>query len=737
MKTDNRRILVIDDNVAIHQDFRKIFQAPASGIAKLADFESALFGCASEPRPEWPVFKIDCASQGEEGLAMVRRAAEEGQPYAMAFVDVRMPPGWDGIETTARLWAAYPDLQVVICTAYSDYSFEDMLEKLGHSDRLLILKKPFDNIEVLQLAIALTQKWHLQQQARGHLGDLERLVQERTRELEAANEKLRLEIDEHQRAALKLSATQEKLGHLLASSPAVIYSYKVEDQKLVPSWISENITDVLGYSAEEWSTPGWGIFSTDDQKQEVDTRQTLFEHGYSSHEFRLRRKDGSFRWLRNERKLLRSSRNSRQVVGAYTDVTERRQLEEQLRQSQKMEAIGQLAGGVAHDFNNLLTVIGGYTHMLLSDTSLHAKTTDSLSRIAWASDRAADLTRRLLTYGRKQVMQPAHFKVGELIREVSKILHRLLGEHITLKTEGDALGLTLLADRTMIEQIIMNLAVNARDAMPDGGTLTIQVQAIEASPEHVCGKLGVQPGCFVGLTITDTGRGIPPEILPRIFEPFFTTKDVGQGTGLGLATVHGIVKSHHGWIEVESIPGAGSAFKIFLPSSSALTEVAIPIVEEIKQHRQSQTILLVEDETALRQLGRTILEKQGHRVLEAVSGVEALEVWKNNSGNVDLLFTDMVMPGGITGGKLAAKLQAEKPNLKVLFTSGYSTELLEDDFVLRDGMNFLPKPFNPRSLLTAVSHCLDGQRAPRTGSLNTQFRARSERLPSEALQVSP
>jgi len=445
----NRRILVIDDNAAIHQDFKKIFEAPSNASSKLNGYEAALFGSSAEAVVRRPVFEIDSAYQGAEGVEMAGQALQDGRPYAMAFVDVRMPPGLDGIETTAKLWEIYPDLQIVICTAFSDYSLDDMLAKLGHSDRFVILKKPFDNVEVLQLAIALTEKWQLLQQARCKMDDLEKLVGERTRELEGANQKLRGEITERQHAVQSLCAMQEKLGHLLASSPVVIYSYKVDGQTLIPSWVSENITQILGFSVAEWCRPGWKIpwFSTDEQQQEVADQQNLFTHGNSSSEHRWRRQDGNVRWLRNERKLIRETTNAgAQVVGAYTDVTERRQLEEQLRQSQKMEAIGQLAGGVAHDFNNLLTVIGGYTQMLLADESLAPKIMESLTRIAWASERASDLTRRLLTYGRKQVMQPTQLNVTELVEDVAKMLHRLLGEHITLKTQCEPSDLPLLAD---------------------------------------------------------------------------------------------------------------------------------------------------------------------------------------------------------------------------------------------------------------------------------------------------
>ncbi|MFO1488478.1 MAG: response regulator [Verrucomicrobiota bacterium] len=716
MNTPQRRILIVDDHAAIHQDFQKIFEAPSRDDARLASAESVLFGTPNPNPFARPVFKIDSAYQGLDAVEMVRQSIAEESPYAVAFVDVRMPPGLDGIETAARLWTVYPDLQIVICTAYSDYSLDEIIEQLGHSDRFVILKKPFDNIEVLQLAIALTRKWELLQHARCKMNDLENCVQERTRELKTANRQLHQEIEQRQRDAEVLSATRERLGHLLASSPAVTYSFKVHDQILVPSWVSENIRELLGYSVEEWCQPDWEAkhLKTAEPIAAAGDLKTLFERGQSSQEQSLRMKDGSIRWVRNERRLLRDPEGRpTQVVGAYTDVTERRQLEDQLRQAQKMEAIGQLAGGVAHDFNNLLTVIGGYTQMMLSEESLVARTKEALTRIIWATDRASDLTRRLLTYGRKQVLQPTQLDVGELVVDVSKMLRRLLGEHIALKTECAAAGLKLFADRTMMEQIIMNLAVNARDAMPGGGTLTIHTAAAEVSSEQVRGRIGVEPGRFVCLTLSDNGRGIPPEILPKIFEPFFTTKDVGQGTGLGLATVDGIVKAHHGWIEVESQVGRGTTFKIFLPASVPVPVAATPAPSsDTRIERRNETILLVEDEPALRRLSRTILEKRGHRVLEAASGVEALEVWKQHSQVIDLLFTDMVMPAGLTGGKLAMRLRSEKPALKVLFTSGYSTELLEDDCLLKSGMSFLPKPFNPQSLLTAVRHCLDGKPYP-------------------------
>jgi PAS domain S-box-containing protein len=378
----------------------------------------------------------------------------------MAFVDVRMPPGWDGVETTGKIWEHYPDLQVVICTAYSDYSLEEMIDKLGHSDRLVILKKPFDNIEVQQLANALTEKWQLLQQAKSKMDDLEKAVADRTRELKAANEKLRGEIDERQRAAEVLRATQEKLNHLLAASPVIIYSHKVEGQTLIPAWVSENITEVLGYGVEEWYQPDWitAHLYPDDQPKVAAATQELFEQGHCSNEYRLRLGDGTYRWIRDERNLLRDETGATiQVVGACTDITERRQLEDQLRQSQKMEAIGQLAGGVAHDFNNLLTVICCHTQLMLVEKSLTPKMADALGQIARAAERAAALTGQLLAYGRKQVVHLRDLNLDELISRVLTMLHRVLGEDIALQTEFAEPNLTIDADEFLSPELRSSL----------------------------------------------------------------------------------------------------------------------------------------------------------------------------------------------------------------------------------------------------------------------------------------
>jgi PAS domain S-box-containing protein len=396
------------------------------------------------------------------------------------------------------------------------------------------------------------------------------------------------------------------------------------------------------------------------------------------------------------------------LVGIGRDITERKLLEEQLRQSQKMEAFGQLAGGVAHDFNNLLTVIEGHVALLQLRESTPAEQAGSLAEISKAAERAANLTRQLLTFSRRQLFQPKPLDLNEVVANTTKMLQRLIGEHIGLETHFAPGGAPITADRNMMEQILINLAVNSRDAMPKGGRLVIQTAAVVVSKADAQANPKARPGSFIRLKVTDTGCGIAPETMKRIFEPFFTTKEVGKGTGLGLATVFGIVAQHHGWIEVESKLNSGTTFHIHLPrlakSGKALTELSrTPDVRG-----GNETILLVEDEAPVRSLARTVLEQKGYRIIEADSGLSALEQWQQQRNQIDLLFTDMVMPEGMSGRELAARLLAEKPGLKVIYSSGYTDDMLGESSPLRNNPNFLEKPFDAYKLLKHVRDCLDG-----------------------------
>jgi PAS domain S-box-containing protein len=391
----------------------------------------------------------------------------------------------------------------------------------------------------------------------------------------------------------------------------------------------------------------------------------------------------------------------------FRDITAQKRLEDQLRQSQKMEAIGQLAGGVAHDFNNILTVIHGHASLLLANDPAGGHTSRSAQQIAQAAERAAGLTRQLLAFGRRQVLQPRRLDVNEVVGNMTKMLVRLLGEDVTLQVDYSETPAFIHADVGMIEQVLLNLAVNSRDAMAKGGLLSLQIQNVEISTASVAYHAEARDGSFVCISAADTGCGIPPENLSRIFEPFFTTKEIGKGTGLGLATVYGIVKQHFGWIEVDSELGRGATFRIYLPACDQTADPGEDRADRGQVRGGTETILVVEDESLVRELVCTLLVAQGYRVLQAESGVKALQVWENAKSQIDLVLTDLVMPDQVNGRELAERLWSEKPDLKVIFTSGYSADVVGKDFVLGHGLQYLQKPYHPQKLAYAVRQCLD------------------------------
>jgi signal transduction histidine kinase/FixJ family two-component response regulator len=709
----NRRVLVIDDNRAIHDDFRKILSpAPATATAFDA-VETAVLGSATETVPETR-FEIDPAYQGQEGVLLVKKALEAGRPYAMAFVDVRMPPGMDGVETARMIWELDPNLQIVLCTAYSDLSWDEIFSKLGHRDGLLILKKPFDAVEAFQLAHALTEKWWLHEQSRQKMEELESRVAERTSELQQSNHALQAEVVEHTRAEEEL---RWKTAFLEAQVDSAIDGILVVDEQGKKLLQNQRMIDL-------WKIPR----HIADEKDDVAQMQYVTSRAKNPDEFA-----GKIAYLnshpdevsRDEIDLIdgtvldRYSSPVRDKAGKYygriwtfRDNTQHRTLEAQFRQAQKMEGIGQLAAGVAHDFNNILAVIQMQAGLLKTGPALSPQQQESANEIEKAAGRADSLTRQLLLFSRKQTMQPRELDLNQSINDMTKMLRRTIGDDIQVQFKFAMQPLLIHGDASMMDQVLMNLAVNAHDAMPEGGQLVIETSAVELDESVRAQSPLARPGSFVCLSVSDTGCGIPPEILPRIFEPFYTTKDAGKGTGLGLATVFGIVQQHQGWINVCSEVGCGTVFRIYLPRLAAKSgqesgQSALAAVPGGKE-----TILLVEDEGALRSSMRKALSQLGYRMHESVNGVEALKVWEQHRNEIDLLVTDMVMPGGMTGKDLAERFSKENPKLKVIYTSGYSVNFVGRDFPLEEGVNFLAKPFGAHKLAQIVRKKLDARSAP-------------------------
>ena len=684
------RILVIDDNPDIHDVFRKVLAADESMAGQLARAEAEILGKPMDEL-ELPRFEVECASQGAEGLECAVRAKKAARPFAVAFVDMRLPPGWDGIETISRLWDSDPCLEVVICTGFSDYSAHDISRKLRHTDQLLLLIKPFHNIEVQQIALSLAEKWRLSREVQSSFERLEAVVKARTQELE------------HSIALIQASENQYR--QLFESNPTPIFTY--DRSSLAFITVNEAAVRHYGYSKEEFMRMTLRDVATpEDLAAILDKQARMAPDTGVSGVWRHRTKSGKLAVMEVSSHLL----GSQQVVlSLAVDVTERLNLEAQLRQSQKMESIGQLAGGIAHDFNNLLTVINGHASLLLAGEKLTTRGADSLKEITEAGKRAGALTRQLMTFSRKQQFHPQVVDLNEVVNNITKMLRRILGEDVTLLVDF-APGLpAIMADLGMIEQVLLNLAVNSRDAMPRGGQLRIGTASVTLDPGQARQNPEAAPGHFVCLTFGDTGCGIAPENVGRIFEPFFTTKELDRGTGLGLATVYGIVKQHQGWITVQSRLGEGTTFQIYLPASGARSGALQMVPNEPKVIGGTETILVVEDETHLLKLMRHILTSHGYEVLESTNGREALGVWKQRRADIDLLLTDLILPDGMAGTELARILQAEQPRLKVLFTTGYNAERVAKEFAPGASFNFVQKPFHARKLAEMVYETLNAK----------------------------
>jgi PAS domain S-box-containing protein len=515
------------------------------------------------------------------------------------------------------------------------------------------------------------------------------------------------DVSDRRRAELFRAEAEAKYQTLVEQVAAISY---IAEVGVSGEWIyiSPQVEMMFGFSADEWlmGSREWMKHVHPDDHPVVEAAEEASKRGERFQaEYRVIRKDGRVIWVSDTAVVVPGSDSHPLMEGIIVDITDRKQLEGQLQQARRMEAVGRLAGGIAHDFNNLLTIIKGYTELGLTRAKNYPEVRTDLERIEDASERAAGLVRQLLAFSRRQVLQPKVLDLNSIVVGLDQLLRRLMDEDIEMKTAvGKDLG-RIKADPGQIEQVIMNLVVNARDAMPEGGRLTVETENVELDAAYARDHATVRPGRYVMLAVSDTGVGMSAETIAHIFEPFYTTKESGRGTGLGLSTVYGIVKQSGGYIWVYSELEHGTTFKVYLPRVDEAVEVPSAAKGSGTERAGSETILLVEDEPQLRELTRTVLASRGYSVVEAGSADEAERLAEKYGTTIHLLLTDVIMPG-ISGRELAKRLSARHPAMRVLYMSGYTYNVIAQGGTLERGVAFLQKPFTPGVLIDKVGEVL-------------------------------
>ena len=522
------------------------------------------------------------------------------------------------------------------------------------------------------------------------------------------------DVSERKRAEEALRESEERFRRIFDEAPigAAIVALDYRFAR-----VNETLCRITGYSAEELTTLTFkDITHPDDLAIDVEQvrRLTVGEINEYRQEKRYVRKDGAIVWGRLSVRLIKDAVGQPlYFLPIIEDINDRKRAEEerekleaQWRQAQKMEAVGQLAGGVAHDFNNLLQVISGYGEMLAAYLGPGTRGHLEIKEVMKAAERAGALVRQLLAFSRRETIRPRNLDLNDLIRDLSKMLRRVISEHIDLQLELGEGAPVILADPGQLEQVLMNLCVNARDAMPGGGKLVVETRSVALNEDFMTAYPEASPGQYVLLRVSDTGHGMEPDVLDRMFEPFFTTKSVGKGTGLGLATVYGIVKQHGGIITCSSAPGKGAAFSVYLPATSGAAEQSDYEDAFLEIPCGTETILFAEDEPLVRNLGRQILTSGGYRVLAAKDGHEALAVYEAHSKEIALAVLDMVMPG-LNGKTVADRIKSHNPHMPILFSSGYDFSMLEGALSSGEVANVIRKPYRQREFLRRVRELLD------------------------------
>ena len=601
------------------------------------------------------------AASGEKAIAL----AGELRPD-LVLMDIRLEGEMDGIAAANEIRQRF-HIPSVFLSAYSE---ETTIQRAKLAEPFGYILKPFEGRE-LRATIETALYKHRTEEA-----------------LRKSEARLKFALETTQTGAWELDLLDHQMERTLTHDR--IFGYET----LLPSWSYERFLE--------------HVLPEDRPEVQRKFRQAVTDQSDWSFECRIRRADGKVRWIwvrgGHERDF---EGKVNRMSGLVRDITERKRLEDRAQQFQKMETIGYLTGGMAHQFNNILAAVMMNLE-LVQTLSPGAEARELLGGMLGSCQRAADLIKQLLAFSRQSVMRPQPMDLAAMVSKQCQVLDRLAGERITLEfSSADKLP-WVNADMGMMEQVLFNLCLNARDAMKEGGLLQVRLTEAEVGAEQAKAH-EKQPGRHVCLSVTDNGCGMDDQTMQRLFEPFFTTKDIGQGTGMGLATVRGMVQQHGGWVEVESCVGKGSTFQVYLPAvAQPPAAPAVPQVEKVA--RGQGTILVVEDEPEVRRLTGMILVKTGYKVFEAADGPEALELWRKHRAEIDLLYTDMVMPGGLSGIDLAQRVLGDKPGVKVIITSGYNTEMPDLSKATDFSLVYLPKPSPAATLLSLIQRCL--QRKP-------------------------
>ncbi|OLN25552.1 multi-sensor hybrid histidine kinase [Desulfovibrio sp. DV] len=686
------RLLVADDEPRILDLFTEIL-APADDIL------DGLDGLEAGHTALGQIFELTLCRQGEEAVAAFRAAAAENRPYAVAFIDVRMPPGRGGLVAAEEIRGIDPWVQIVVVTAFTDVDPVTIARRVPPADKLLYIQKPFHPQEIMQFATSLCAKWRAERDFKTLKSRLETLVYERTAALASANRKLTREMEERERVThLIESAKREWEGTFDSVQDLVVVIGRDCAVRRLNLAMAHRLglapRDVVGRACSF-------VFDAEDKPGERSTEILAMTDGrYHSREIAIPRLHGEF--LITSSPLTHADDAPLATVFVAHDITERKNLERRLRQSQKMEAIGTLAGGIAHDFNNILGIIMGFAEMIEGEAQAETPLARRIGHILAACRRARDLVLQILSFSRQNDQEANHLRVGPLVRETLKLIRATVPNAIAItemiKPGRDA----ILAEPSQIQQIIMNLCSNAAHAMREtGGVLEVGLEELPPGSSPLSGE-GTVAGSL-RLWVRDTGPGIPPDIAERIFDPFFTTKKPGEGTGMGLSVAHGVVRKYKGEIKVKSQAGIGATFDVYLPLAGDAPDVpAAAVVDPVMGRGR---ILLVDDEQALADIGRELVESLGYKVVAESDPRQALAIFRNDPEAFDLLITDQNMPG-LTGAELAKAVLALRPALPVLMLTGFSETMSKEGARAIGIRDLLLKPVLRRDLATAIEAAL-------------------------------